>query len=110
MVIWVRKVVQCFWHCLIDHTIKSMENRVAKHYLNYWGFTQKVSEKFSMLPIDHSCDILVTSLKNLTKTKVKNFGLILFSEDISKQSSIESVLWFLVVTLMNIYNEKQQSE
>ena len=41
---------------------------------------------------------------------MKNFGLIPFAEEISKQSNIISVMWILVVTLMKIYNEKEQAE
>ena len=30
--------------------------------------------------------------------------------EISRQPNIDSVLWLLVVTLMQIYNEKEQAE
>ena len=52
-----------------------------------------------MLPRNHSCDILVKNVaafcpcpKSLLEAKVKRFGLILLSEKISKQSSIDSVI------------------
>ena len=68
-----------------------------------------------MLPRDCSCDILVKNvfvfcprLKSLPDTKVKSFRLIPLTEEISKQPSTDSVLWLLVVTLMKIYNEKEQ--
>lgn len=32
------------------------------------------------------------------------------TEEISKQPSIDIVVWFLVVTLMEVYNEKVQAE
>ena len=32
------------------------------------------------------------------------------AEKISKQPSIDSVVWLLVLTLMKIYNEKEQAE
>ena len=32
------------------------------------------------------------------------------AEEISKQPSIDSVVWLLVLTLMKIYNEKEQAE
>ena len=41
---------------------------------------------------------------------MKSFGLIPLAEEISKQPSIDSVVWLLVVTLMKIYNEKEQAE
>ena len=41
---------------------------------------------------------------------MKNFGLNLLVEKISKQPSIDSVVWLLVVTLMKIYNEEEQAE
>ena len=41
---------------------------------------------------------------------MKSFGLILLTEEISKQLSIESVVWLLMLTLMKIYSEKEQTE
>lgn len=32
------------------------------------------------------------------------------AEEISRQSNIDSVLWLLVITFMQIYNEKEQAE
>ena len=32
------------------------------------------------------------------------------AEEISKQPSIDSVAWLFVLTLMKIYNEKEQAE
>lgn len=32
------------------------------------------------------------------------------AEEISKQSGIDSVMWLLVVSLMKIYNEREQAE
>ena len=81
------------------------------------NLTQEVSEKnFSMLPRDHSCEILVINvaafcpcLKSLPEAKVKSFGLIPLAEKISKQPRIVFVMWLLVVTLVKIYNEKEQA-
>ena len=80
------------------------------------GLTEEIPEEnFSMLPRGHSCDILLNKvaafsscLKGLLEAKVKSFGLISLAEEISKQPSIDSVVWLLVVTLMKIYNEKEQ--
>ena len=41
---------------------------------------------------------------------MKSFVLILLAEEISKQPSIDSVVCFLVFTLMNICNEKEHAE
>ena len=48
--------------------------------------------------------------KSLPEAKVKGFGSVLLAEEISKQSSIDSVMWLLVLTMMKIYNEKEQVE
>ena len=65
-----------------------------------WDVT---GENFSVLPGNHSCVILVKKvaafgpcLKSLPEAKVKSFGLILLVEEISKQPSIDSVVWLLV--------------
>ncbi|KAL6034459.1 hypothetical protein STEG23_019827 [Scotinomys teguina] len=42
--------------------------------------------------------------------KVKRFGLIALAKEISKQSSIDSVMWLLVFILRKMYNEKEQGE
>ena len=42
--------------------------------------------------------------------KVKSFGLISSAEEIPKQPGIDSVVGLLVVSLMKIYNEKEQAE
>lgn len=41
---------------------------------------------------------------------MKSFKFIPWAEEISKQPSIDSVVWLLVLTLMKIYNEKNQAE
>ena len=41
---------------------------------------------------------------------MKIFGLILLAEEISKEPTIDSVGWLLVVNLIKIYNEKEQTE
>jgi hypothetical protein len=42
---------------------KNMELQSCEDYLKCWGLGSKVSEKnFSMLPRDHSCDILVKNV------------------------------------------------
>ena len=48
--------------------------------------------------------------KSLPKHKVKSLGLISLTEEISKQPSIDSMLWLLVFTLIKTYNEKEQAE
>ena len=70
-----------------------------------------------MLPRNSSCDILVKKVasfcpcpKSLPEAKVKSFGLIPLAEEISKQPSIDSVMWLLVLTLIEIYKEKEQAE
>ena len=41
---------------------------------------------------------------------MKSFGLNPLAKEISKQPSIDSVVWLLVLTLMKMYNEKEQAE
>lgn len=46
----------------------------------------------------------------LPEDKLKNYGLVALEKDISKQHSIDYVVWLLVFTLMQFYNEKRQAE
>ena len=72
--------------------------------MNCGGLAQEVSEEnFNMLPRDHSCEILVKNVaalcpcpKSPPKTKVERFRLITLAK-ISKQPSIDSVLWFTLM-------------
>ena len=48
--------------------------------------------------------------KSLPEAKVKSFVFFPLAEEISKQPSIDSVMWLLVLTLMKIYNEKEKAE
>ena len=68
-----------------------------------------------MWPRDWFGDILVRNvvafcpcLKSLPEAKVKSFGLIPLAEEISKQYRLFHVV--ISVTLMKIYNEKEQTE
>lgn len=47
--------------------------------------------------------------KFLLEAKLKSFGLMLLAEKISIQSNVDAVLWLLVITFMQIYNEKEKA-
>lgn len=64
---------------------------------------------------DHSCDIVTINVtafcpcpKFLLEIKLKNFGLISSTEEISRQPNVSS-MWLLVKILLQIYNEKEQA-
>ena len=48
--------------------------------------------------------------EEFSEAKVKSFGLISLAEEISKQPSIDTALWILVLSLMKTYSEKEQAE
>ena len=52
--------------------------------------------------------LLFALVQSLPEAKEKRLGLIPLSEEISKQPRIDSIVWLLVVTVMNIYNEEKQ--
>lgn len=45
----------------------------------------------------------------MVENKLKSFELIALGEDISIQPSIDSVVWLLIITLMQIYIKKTQA-
>lgn len=60
---------------------------------------------------DHSCDIMAdfcTCPKNILEAKLKSFRLLLLAEKISRQPNIGSTPRLLVITLMQVYNDKKQ--
>ena len=68
-----------------------------------------------MFPTDHSSHILVKKVSefclcSLPEANVMSFGLIPLAEGISKQASIDFVVWILVVILIKIYNEEEEAK
>ena len=49
-------------------------------------------------------------VQSLPETEIKSFRLILLAEEIQKQPTIDSVVWFSVVTLMKICEKKQAEQ
>ena len=45
LILWVRKVVECFKNCLMGNTSRSMEDSGADNNLNHAGLAKEVSEK-----------------------------------------------------------------
>lgn len=52
--------------------------------------------------------LLSALLWKMLDAKLKSFKLMALAEEISRQPSIYCVLWLLVTSLMEIYNEKEQ--
>ena len=96
-----------------------MKDSGAANDLNCRDLTQDLSEKnVSLWPRDSSCDILMkngTSFsscpkKNMPEAKLKSYGLVALAKEMSKQPSIDSVVWLLAFILMKIYNEVEGAE
>lgn len=49
-------------------------------------------------------------LKNLPGAKLKSLGLVVLTEEVSRQFNMDSFSWLLVTTFMQIYNKKEQAE
>jgi hypothetical protein len=49
-------------------------------------------------------------LKSLPEAKFEELWINLLAYEMSKQGCMDSVLWLLVFTLMQIYNEKEQAK
>lgn len=48
-------------------------------------------------------------LENLPEAKLKSFVLISLAEEILRQPYIDSVMWSLAITLIQIYNNQEQA-
>lgn len=84
--------------------------------MNYGYSAQEVSEgkNVSNKSRDNSYDILTKTVaffwlcpKILPEAKLKCFGLMILSEEISRQHDIDTVLWLLLVTHIQNYNKKK---
>lgn len=45
--------------------------------------------------------------KSLSEAKLKSFGLMVLTEDLSRQPSINCVMWLLVITPMLVYTKME---
>ena len=63
-VLWVRKAVECFKHCLMDYTSRVMEDSGAEGDLNCGDLALEVPEEknFSICLRECSCDSLVENV------------------------------------------------
>ena len=85
----------------MNYPSRNMKDSVTVSDLNYADLAQEVSEKnFSMWCRDYFCGILVENvavfcpcLKSLPEAKVKRVILIALTQEISKKSIIDFVLW-----------------
>lgn len=100
----------------MDHSRRSMEGNCAENTVDSGGQAQEVSKgnDISNWATDHSCEILAKEvaafcpcMKNLSKIKLKSFRLMYLTEENSRQPKIDSMMWLLVVTLMQVYSEKR---
>lgn len=88
----------------MEHTGRSMEDRGAEGDLKCGSLAQEVSEErnVSMLPRNHSCDVLAKTVATLcpclkSLPEVRTFRLVALTKEISKKPGLD-VLW---LTLMN---------
>lgn len=111
-----RKVVENFKQGLMVHPSRDMEDN-AEGSVNCRVPAQEVSEGkdiTSKWPKDHSCNILAKNgatfcsfPKSLPGAKLKSFWINGVCRGGFKTASVDSVLWLLVITLMQTYHEKQ---
>ena len=95
----------------MGHTSRNMEvNDAEFDLMNCWGLPQEVSEEenFSMLPRDHSSNILLRNmvafclcLTILPEAKVKSFVLMLLAKEISKQLNIDRLCCVVISVYSN---------
>lgn len=103
----------------MGHTSRSMADSGAESNLDCDISAQEVSEKktISKWSRDHFYDILAKTvvafcscLKSCLWLKWRVFDLMALAEKISGQLSIDSVMRLLVVTPMQIYNEREHTK
>lgn len=115
--IWTRKMVEGCKQSLMDHP--RLEDITAERNASCEGPAPEILEEsnISNWLSDHSCHILAKNIayfcpwtKNFPEAKLKSNGLIPLVEEVSKQPDTDSVVWLLVMPLMQIYNEKEQAQ
>lgn len=93
----------------MGHKSRSRKDSGDSRNVDYDGPGQEVSEKENIgrWPRYYFCDILVKNmagfypcLKSQPEVRMRSFVLTVLAEDISKEPSIDYVLWFFVATLM----------
>jgi hypothetical protein len=88
-----------------------VEDRGAERNLDCYGPVKEVlkEKNTSKWFRGCSCNILVMNIatfcpspKNLPEAKLKSFGLMSLAEEISRQPRIDSVMWLITASLMQI--------
>lgn len=105
---------------LMAQTRSRMESSGAEGNLNCGDPVPEVLEEknINMLTGDNSFDIFVKknvaafcpSPKYMTDAKLKSCGLSVLAEEITRQPNIDCLVWLLMTTLIEIYNEKELSK
>ena len=101
-------MVGCLKSSLMSHTTRNMEGS-RECNLNCSSLVQEALEvrNISKWPdtilvrfLSNHMDVSTVVLKNLPETKLKNFGLMTLGKKISRQSTMDCILYLLVVNLM----------
>jgi hypothetical protein len=99
--LWIWNSVECFKWGLMGHPSMNVEDFVAGSNLNCVDLVQEISKEktFSMWHKDCFCGILEENvatfcpcLKSLPEAKVKRFGLIALTKEVSKKPGQDFVL------------------
>ena len=104
--------------CLMGHTSGSMEDSGAEVISTVGVWLKRFQRrgilicglKTVLVIVWWRMRLVLPLSKNLPEAKVKSFELIALAEEISKQPSIDTVVWSLVSILIKIYNDKDQAE
>jgi hypothetical protein len=102
------KVNECYIQSLVDHSHRNLEGSYAERNVHYGSLDQKVSEgnNISYCVRGYSCNISANNmcafcpvLKIWQRLNWRVFELVSQADVISRQLSINCVMWLLVITL-----------
>jgi hypothetical protein len=101
----------------VRHSSRSIEYYNNKGNVNCENLAQYISQgkNISKWLLDYFCGVCTKTVaatcpcpKKLPERKQKTFGLMALAEEILRLPIIDCVTWLLVITLMQIYNVKEQ--
>ena len=93
--------MECFKQGTLGNTTRNIEDSGTESNVDYDSPAQEVSENIITWPRDHSCEILAKNVAVFAFfrkicPKFKTLRLMALAEEISRQHSIDSVIWLLV--------------
>lgn len=108
--LWTSKAIEWYKAGLTGHCSRSLEDSSAVSCADYGRLSsrglRRKKKTISNWARDHFCDVLAIYMAAFCPCpKLESKGLMSLTEEILRQSNIDTVAWLIVIILMQVYSE-----